>query len=189
VLEHPKLYDLVQQLAGAHWVDQRLTRAIPDSAPAGVMLDLGGGTGSGQALAPGARHYVCVDPALDRLVVAKRRGGLGICADGTRAGLRARSVDLVLCKMVAHHIENVDLPRLVDEAWRVLKPDGHLLFLDPLLAPRRWVSRALWRVDRGSNPRSAAELEAVIDRRFNVVHREEFSVLHRYLLCLARPRP
>jgi SAM-dependent methyltransferase len=184
------VYDFVQQLAGARWVDQRMSRCISGngSASAGVVLDLGGGTGSGRALAPGEARYVCVDPALDRVAVARRRGGLGVCSDGTRVGLRTGSADVVICKMVAHHIETPVLGLLIDEAHRVLKRGGQLVFLDPLLAPKRWVSRALWRVDRGSNPRSADELEAIIRTRFDVLHREEFAVFHRYLLCVAKPR-
>jgi hypothetical protein len=58
-------------------------------------------------------------------------------------------------------------------------------FLDGVATPAI-VSRILWRYDRGRHPRTAELLRKEIGRRFEVVVDEEFTVLHRYVLLVAR---
>ena len=88
--------------------------------------------------------------------------------------------------MVFHHVDDETLPGLVAELSRVTS--GHLVFLEPLLNPRRFVSRLLWNYDRGRHPRDRARLLDALSKSFVVEETTEFAVYHQYLLVIARPR-
>ncbi len=45
----------------------------------------------------------------------------------------------------------------------------------------------MWRYDRGSHPREEPDLLAHIGRHFSVIHQEEASNLHLYVLYLLSP--
>jgi hypothetical protein len=45
----------------------------------------------------------------------------------------------------------------------------------------RWAGRVLWRLDRGSYPRSAEELQEKLERKFKVIHWEKYSIYHEYV--------
>jgi ubiquinone/menaquinone biosynthesis C-methylase UbiE len=62
------------------------------------------------------------------------------------------SYDLVIICAMTHHLSDEDLQAPVDEAARVLRPAGHLLFLDAL-----WELRRL----RGRTPCGASTAAAI----------------------------
>jgi malonyl-CoA O-methyltransferase len=99
-----------------------------------VVVDLGCGTGHG-ARALGERfrgaQVLAVDLAPAMLREARRRTlpwrrFARICADACALPLPAQSVDLVFCNLMMHWCE--DLPALLGEVRRVLRPGGLLLF-------------------------------------------------------------
>jgi SAM-dependent methyltransferase len=191
LLESPRLYDLGQTAAGLRWVNQHLTRQIA-ALPAGwsrLVLDVGGGTGLGRELVAADDVYVCLDMDLDKLEAARVPGGPNrlLRADATGCSLRTATVDVVICKAVSHHIDERAIGLLFAECARVLRPDGRLVFLDPLWSRRRVPGRILWAVDRGSHPRSSDHLLGLIRESFEVLAVDRFSVLHDYLLCVGRP--
>jgi SAM-dependent methyltransferase/uncharacterized protein YbaR (Trm112 family) len=56
--------------------------------------------------------------------------------------VRAGRVDLVTCLNVLDRVD--DPQRLVDELWRVLKPEGHLVIADPYHWEVQYTPRARW---------------------------------------------
>jgi len=97
-----------------------------------------------------------------------------------------RTFDLTLTVMIFHHLDDATVTGVLPELARVTS--GHLLFLEPLLNDRRPISRWLWRYDRGRYPRARTELVERLERAFDLVEVDEFSVYHEYLLCVGKPR-
>ena len=102
------------------------------------VLDLGTAAGhTALALAPDAAHLIGLDPAMAMLREARRlateRGITNLdlvasfaeplpCLDG--------SIDLVTCRLAAHHFP--DLPGMIYEVARVLRPGGRFIVVDTI---------------------------------------------------------
>jgi SAM-dependent methyltransferase len=184
----PGLYDLVQRAAGADLLRRALGRRT--AGLDGIVLDVGGGTGWASSLLPGSR-FLLVDLDLRRLLRFRASGRQGsiIAADGRHLPLAPSSVDLVLCLLVAHHLDDGTLTELLAESARALRAaSGALVFVDPLWCPRWIPGRLLWLGDRGEHPRPRSELVASLERHFRIESTEELTILHRYLYAFARPR-
>jgi demethylmenaquinone methyltransferase/2-methoxy-6-polyprenyl-1,4-benzoquinol methylase len=184
IAAQPAIYDAIQVLAGSGVVNRRLAERLRELSPPNRLLDLGGGTGLALELVPAGATYVSVD--LDPLKLEgfrrKHLHGVGIAGDATRLPFGDGTFDLVICKMVSHHLTDKLLPLLFQESARVLRPGAHLVFVDAVLDPGRVRSRLLWRYDRGSHPRAAATLREAMSRHFGIAHWDEFAIHHRYVL-------
>jgi SAM-dependent methyltransferase len=188
--EHWLVYEGVQEVAGRRLVNRRVRTFFATVASAGpLVLDVGGGTGDAAGLWPAGTTYCCLEPDLAKLRGFRRRHprGLGVQADGLRAPAREGAVDVVMCKDMSHHLDDQALDGLLREAARVAKPDGRFVFMDAVRC-RRPTGRLLWKIDRGSNPRTVDELTSAIASSFTILETHRFAVLHEYLLCIARPR-
>lgn len=183
------VYDLTQTLAGAHFVRLRLRRHLAGiCTSADCVLDIGGGTGRLRSLLPAGSRYICLDlelPKLRRYVSVTSRPN-PLQADATRLPVRTASIDVITWTFVAHHFTDADLSAALDESARVLKDGGRILFIDPILDRRRLPGWLLWKLDRGSNPRSDEKLCATLNSRFHVERWDRFAVFHRYLLGIGR---
>lgn len=100
-----------------------------------TALELGCGTGEVAAYLAAERGYfalgVDVDPEQISLAQSRHgtRAGLDFAeADATRLDYPSASFDLVVSQNVFHHIP--DWPAVVSEISRVLRPGGHVLWLD-----------------------------------------------------------
>jgi len=132
---------------GADWDEMRAlelnAQAVEDAllsliplGPEGRLLDIGTGTGRVlELLAPRVRQGLGVDASKAMLALARARlssPGLAHCAvrqaDMYRLPLADRSFDTVVLQMVLHHAE--DPSGAVQEATRVLAPNGRLLVID-----------------------------------------------------------
>jgi SAM-dependent methyltransferase len=183
---HPEIYDWIQILAGQRQIVSRL-RPIIRRFDHAAILDAGSGTGriaQELGLSP-----VQVDLALEPLLLNRKRGVHvhAVAADAGRLPFPGGSFDVTLCINVSHHLAGEDWYRALSEISRVTR--RKLIFMDAVRDDGRLISRALWRYDRGSNPRPRAELLASVERDFAIDEAHDFSVYHRYLLCLATPRP
>jgi len=185
IAAQPAAYDLIQWAVGAGFVNRRVSRAL--AAVAGVLLDVGAGTGLKADLRPPASTYIALDldPAKLRRLRAGHPGTPGALGDATRLPIRSGSCAAVLLKAVVHHLDDGQLEDLLHEARRVLAPGGRLVVLDPVWAPRRWLGRLLWAGDRGSYPRRPEELAGAVARHFRIAERQSFAILHRYALLVA----
>lgn len=185
-----RVYDWTQRLAGAREVDRKLATWIAASDCA-YILDLGGGTGRVNALAPAGSRYICLDmehPKLRQFLVTHPRGH-AIMADATRVPVSDNTIQLVTCVAVSHHLQTGEFSSLLREARRVLTSTGRFVFLDAVSNPGRWQSRLLWSLDRGGYPKTSEQLLACVSEQFSIVHAERFSVHHDYLLTVATKSP
>jgi SAM-dependent methyltransferase len=188
IAAQPRVYDLIQTAAGVAELNRRLAVRIHEIGRAAWILDVGGGTGHDAELWPESQ-YVCLDNDPLKLQGFRRKNPTRhlLRGDAARLPIRSQSVDVVLCKNVAHHLPEEVFAAFLGESARVLKATGHFLFIDPLWAPERRRGRVLWALDRGSNPRSEETLRALIERRFQLDQWERFAVHHAYVLAVCRP--
>ncbi len=118
--------------------------------PGQLMLE--GGCGRGQYLIYQSDRGVKVvglDFALEALAeIHRRRPSSLICAgDVSRLPFRNNSFDVYYSGGVAEHFE-AGARLILDEARRVLRPNGTLLISVPYLSPFRIVASIIWRKDR-----------------------------------------
>jgi SAM-dependent methyltransferase len=187
VLGNARLYDFVQTLAG-RFVTARRLRMLLGATRGQIVLDLGAGTGSLATLLPaGATYWGLDNDALkvERLA-AKVPEARVLQRSALDTGLDDDAADVTVCVDVTHHLEERELPRLVAEMARVTRE--RLVFVDALRARRFAIGRLLWRIDRGSHPRTAEALLAALGERFELTKVERYRFWHHYMLCVARPR-
>ena len=154
-----------------------------------LVLDVGGGTGNlVPYLSPGTR-YVCLDNDAMKIhrLLSVRPDAAAVVGDATRLPFGDQSIDISVCVAVTHHLDNEALTVLVDELARVTREQ--VVVFDPLRERRSRRGRLLWRIDRGSYPRSEPELVAFLTRRLSPQHVERFANHHHYLLWSGQPGP
>jgi SAM-dependent methyltransferase len=180
ILGSARLYEAVQRAAGLEKLRLRLSPVLGGLGP-GRLLDVGAGTGSFYGLLPPHVQYTPLDVdrrKLDRLL-DKHPDLDGVAASATALPFDDDSFDYTLCTNVAHHLSDADLELMIAELERVTR--RQLVFVDPLRV-NRLASRALWRIDRGSYPRSYDELLGRLTSRFGTEQAEAFTVHHTYLV-------
>jgi ubiquinone/menaquinone biosynthesis C-methylase UbiE len=183
IASYPWVYDWIQVLAGARIVYKRLVSQLAtfDSA---TVLDLGGGTGLYRHACPSSCVYICLDIDKEKLNRFRKKypDCTTLLADATAIPLKDESIDVVICICVSHHLTDVSFAKLISESKRVLKPLGVFVFLDALRMPKRLLSRLLWRYDRGSFPRTKEQIQSFISTQYRIIHSEDFTVFHKYIL-------
>jgi ubiquinone/menaquinone biosynthesis C-methylase UbiE len=184
----PWVYDRIQDLAGQKEVLRRLAERVGAAQPR-VVIDIGGGTGTARKILPKDCHYVCLDVEMSKLAGFRSavKDGFAILGDATRIPVRSSSADMVICKSVTHHLDIEMLARAFEESARVLRSNGQFVLLDAILNPKRLAGTILWRLDRGSYPRSENELLQAFESRFKVIHWEKFAIYHEYVLGIGVP--
>jgi ubiquinone/menaquinone biosynthesis C-methylase UbiE len=186
LLESERLYDLLQLVLGYRIAARRLQSALGDTRGR-VLLDVGGGTGNLIPYLSEGTHYVCLDndpEKLDRLL-RKRPGTMAVLADATRLPFADKSVDETVCVAITHHLSDDALSLLIDELARVTR--GRVTVFDPLREERTRRGKLLWRIDRGSFPRTEPELASFLVRSLTPQHQERFAIHHHYLLWAGVP--
>jgi SAM-dependent methyltransferase len=183
---HHKLYDLVQWVAGAAKVRAQLIPLLT-GAENRIVLDVGAGTGALRDFLPEHCRYIWMDNDPQKLRgFLRRRGDWAVLASALRLPLAPASVHQTLCVAVAHHLDDAQLRQALQEIAGVVQHT--LVFLDPIDCPRRLLSRLLWSVDRGAHPRSQDVLRRFLEERFVLEQARVFTVLHRYFVCVAKPK-
>ena len=188
MLGHPVVYNAIQIAVGAHQTHRRLSRLLAGTDGL-TVLDVGAGTGLVAPLLPAGAHYLWLDNDLRKLRGFRPGRSRVSCmlGDGTRLGLRDRSVDVGVCVAVSHHLTDSQLDGVLGELARVVRQ--RLVFMDAIDRPESLVSRTLWRFDQGRYPRTASVLEAALARHFDVTMVDRYTVYHSYVLCVGTPRP
>jgi ubiquinone/menaquinone biosynthesis C-methylase UbiE len=182
VATRPRIYDWIQMLVGQRQLLERVSQQTQGLHP-GIVVDVGGGTGSMRALWPSECRYICLDIEMTKLKGFRSRApaGLAVLSDATRMSVASASADIVMCKFMMHHLTDSMLTQMIEESLRVLRPNGMLILIDPILNRQRFAGRVLWRLDRGSYPRTEEELRKKLASRFKIVHWEKFAIYHEYV--------
>jgi ubiquinone/menaquinone biosynthesis C-methylase UbiE len=151
---------------------------------AGTVVDVGGGTGASRRIWPATCRYICLDIEMPKLKGFRSRvpDGYAVLSDASRMPISTASVDVVLCMAVVHHLTDVVVDQMFDEAQRILKVGGHFILLEPVLNLDLWLGRLLWRLDRGSFPYKAEYLRNKLSDGFKLIHWEQYTIHHEYVL-------
>lgn len=185
LVARPALYDLLQNLLGAGRSLEKLKNLLADVG-AITILDVGAGTGNGLRALPIQARYLWLDNDPQKLAGVEHAGRpfQAILASATAIPLGPRSVDMALCIAMSHHLNDREISELLLELSRVCR--GRMIFLDPVERAESFVSRLLWKYDRGSYPRRVNVLRELVQKRFQIEYEEEYSIYHHYWLCCAR---
>ncbi len=113
-----------------HWDRLSATDLPAMIGTTGTVLDLGCGTGSaGESLKAAGATVIGADLSLPCLAVARRRLDAVVRVDAVRLPFEDGTFDAIVARGALHHM--ADPEAAVSEAYRVLKPGGRAVFLDP----------------------------------------------------------
>ena len=126
-------------------VDLHLALALIDGGA--TVGDLGCGSGHlAQLLAPHVARVIAVDTSAEMLAAARER--LALCgnvevrmSDLERLPMETGTLDIAICSLVLHYI--AEPPRVLAEAYRALKPGGHLIVIDMMPHDREELRHAM----------------------------------------------
>lgn len=144
------VYDLV--FGGVSAFGRRRAVAAVNALPGTHVLEVGVGTGLALPLYAPAKRITGIDLSAEMLALARSRvvqAGLANVeglheVDAEATGFEDGSFDIAVAMFVASVVPNPRL--LLAEMRRVVRPGGHLLFVNHFAAergPRWWVERAL----------------------------------------------
>jgi demethylmenaquinone methyltransferase/2-methoxy-6-polyprenyl-1,4-benzoquinol methylase len=97
----------------------------------GDLLDVGGGTGRvAEALKAQVSQVVVVDASMEMLVQAQKKNGLSLTRSYSESlPFRAETFERVIMVDALHHV--IDQQNSASEIWRVVKPGGLVVILEP----------------------------------------------------------
>jgi ubiquinone/menaquinone biosynthesis C-methylase UbiE len=187
IVANPRVYDALQKLAGR---DRAFKRIEPYFAQAAgkTLLDIGGGTGEFARIVPASATYIWLDNDRQKLsgLRAKFTGIRALLGDASQISLKDKSVDIATCIAMSHHLTDVQLSSAIREFARVCR--SKLIFVDAIRRETSRVNNFLWKYDRGSYPRSVAQLRREIEQHFHIEHEECYSIYYHYWLCVGIPK-
>jgi 2-polyprenyl-6-hydroxyphenyl methylase/3-demethylubiquinone-9 3-methyltransferase len=172
VLNDPRQYDdLVDEwwrpqgrFAMLHWLADSRARLLPPARPGAILLDIACGGGLlAEHVARTPYQHIGVDIGLPALRVARAHGVQVIAGDARALPFPDSCADVVVAGEVFEHVP--DLPRVVSEACRVLRPGGTLI-CDTIAATRqgRFVSITVAERIPGGPPRGLHDPALFVDR-------------------------
>ena len=188
ITHQPWIYDLIQRCVGADLVRRHLKNIIRDYGAGTLVVDIGGGTGLNYELVSDDACYICLDFDSRKLkwYLKNHMTGDVVQADALELPIANRSIDVVLCTAVSHHISGNFIDLFFAESSRIIRPEGIIIFLDSIWNPSRRIGRLLWRYDQGSFPRTAETLLELLDKYFLIQYFERFSILHEYFIIIGK---
>ncbi|MEO6713479.1 MAG: methyltransferase domain-containing protein [Mycobacteriales bacterium] len=114
------------KFAALHWLAKARGSLIPPApADGAVLIDLACGGGLTAPHVPSGYVHIGVDLMDSALREARGHGVVPVRADVTRLPVRRAVADVVVAGEIFEHVR--DLPRLIAEIARVLKPGGKLI--------------------------------------------------------------
>jgi 2-polyprenyl-6-hydroxyphenyl methylase/3-demethylubiquinone-9 3-methyltransferase len=130
------------KFAALHWLARSRGELIPKPNTDGpVLFDLGCGGGLTAPHVPPGYLHIGIDLTGSALRAASEHGVVPVQADVTRLPLKTASADVVVAGEIFEHVH--DLPRLLSEIARVLKPGGKLVCDTVSAGPLAYVATVL----------------------------------------------
>jgi 2-polyprenyl-6-hydroxyphenyl methylase/3-demethylubiquinone-9 3-methyltransferase len=152
------------EFAMLHWLAASRAALLPPATRGAVLVDIacGGGLLAPHVARAGYRH-IGIDIGLAGLRLARQHGVLAVQGDAVRLPLADACADVVVAGEVLEHV--ADLPAVVAEACRVLRPGGTLI-CDSIAATKwgRFVSVSLAERVPGGPPARLHDPELFVDR-------------------------
>jgi SAM-dependent methyltransferase len=175
ILSAPWVYDLLQNLLGAHRGRDRILNDHARPGPTATILDIGCGTGEIVPHLPKGASYHGFDLSPQYIEAANRRFGdratfhcMDIADYQPDAG--GQLADVVLAIGILHHLDDEVAYKLMAAARSQLKPGGKLVTMDGTLVDgQSRLARNLILRDRGQNIRTPNGYKALAERDFQNV--------------------
>jgi ubiquinone/menaquinone biosynthesis C-methylase UbiE len=182
----PRVYDGVQRMAGREESYRRLLPFLL-RAKGEMLLEAGAGTGEITQILDPTTRYTWLDNDPRKLSGFRQKCPRGVAVLGsvTEIPLAQSSMHTALCMAVSHHLTDGELGKMFAELARVCRKQ--FIFLDGVEMRSSPVSNFMWRYDRGSYPRTAERLTAMLQQHFVMEETQQYSIFHHYLLFVGRP--
>jgi SAM-dependent methyltransferase len=163
--DNPRVFALSQRLIPfTVWVYEELARRHFGFAENDRVLDVGCGVGAHRALLR-AQDYTGIDINPAYVARATRAFGAGFrVMDASRMEFPDAVFDGAVCIATLHHLSDDLVRSMIREALRVVRPEGALHIIDPVLPvdPRARLKRLVFENDRGRFQRTVAELTRLV---------------------------
>jgi len=203
-----RLTELLRRREDRHTLNERLLEpgqswllwasALSSLLPKLDVADFGCGSGVlTQELSRWARHVTAIDKsaqALDqakaRLAREKRSNVSFVEADLHRLPAGLPKHDLVVISQSLHHVD--EPAAVLEEAGRLLKPNGRVVVLELMPHSETWVKSRLGHVHLGFEPASlehALKAAGFVDVHFTQTPRDGAAAFRAFLLTATRPPP
>lgn len=144
IIDHFRLVAPIYDRVITH-VDPSLLRRLLDLPSAGLLLDVGGGTGRvSDALRDQVGEVVILDESPHMLMQARDKGYATVNAHGESLPFPDDSMDRILIVDALHHVTNAQA--VLREFCRVLAPGGRLVIEEPDI--ERWQVKVLALAER-----------------------------------------
>ena len=176
------IYDFAQNLIGARKFRSQYVEDYVKPSPGMKILDVGCGTGEILNYLPNTISYVGYD--LSQAYINKantffKDRGIFCCQNVCDIEEESNEqYDLVMANGIFHHLENIEMRKLLTKAYQLLKHGGRLCSFDPCLLPRqRFLSQLLIKNDRGLNVRTPDEYK----EHFNSFSHVDVHICHEML--------
>src|SRR5258708_5925481 len=186
----PRNYELIQFVFGGPISYAIIRQAIGSIRVDQVLLDIGGGTGFNKRNLKFDCRYICLDYDLQKLEGShtELNDVNYLQGDACCLPFGSQSVDLSMLMAVAHHLTDQQFSLAVQEALRVIKPNGRFIYIDPVWLPWRLPGRLLWFLDRGSYPRTRERIREILSGYGQLVFERHYTILHNYIIYILTPR-
>lgn len=155
---------------------QLIGETIAKDSEGKKILDIGCGTG---AFAPlfNDKNYFGIDILPVYIEHAKKhcKGSFDVM-DATNLKFPNNHFDRILIMAVLHHLNEKDANRVIQEALRVLKPDGQMLIMEDAKIPRleNFIVRFVQSFDKGEFIRTPENYEKLALPYFKLKSKTEF---------------
>ena len=186
ILESPTVYDLFENMVGAHKMRMYFIRTCVRPFPGARILDIGCGTGTILDYLPENVEYVGYDLNAQYISLAQRkRSGRGdfICARVDEIPVPTEEdnrFDFVLAIGILHHLNDNEAATLIRAAYHHLKPGGHLASIDCCYhSGQSRLAKFLISRDRGKAVRTPAAYKKLVSSHFSPVDTSIATDLYR----------
>jgi len=131
------------------------------------VLDFGSGTGS-NAFLFGPKEYLGVDIVKDRIKFAKKRNPNHSfkLIKNNKILVKDKSIDFICIFATIHHIPNNDFKKYLKEFKRILKNDGQIIVIEPVISEHKFSNFFMNFFDEGKYIRPEEEYLKLFKKDF-----------------------
>ena len=167
--DNPTLFNFLRRILENNFKNQKKIISRFSSGGAGKnILDIGCGTGEFSVFFS-SRDYTGIDIEKKYIDYANNNyKGKFIVADAGRLPFPDRSFDSIFIGSFLHHLSDEECLRVFKEARRALKPDGKMLVIGANAGAGCFLTRLMYRFDRGKFIRTGEEYRRLLTAQFAV---------------------
>jgi len=178
ILEIPMVYKLFQNLVGKKSTKIWFVNQIWKIGKGQKVVDMGCGPGTllnllSQNLTQNF-EYIGFDISEEYIKIAQKNHKRGTFILGTAHDLLSNSnnrldnADIVICNGLLHHLDDIEVMKILELSSKILKPGGRLVCLEPtFLISQGKISKWIMSKDRGQNIRKEQGYKNLISKYFD----------------------